>query len=72
MIKKEFRLTKKQIATLKSKGWKNVEPTGFWFGMDFDDKRNNLAKYVDTCKLDCDSDTTGYDFLCFGYRKIRE
>tara|TARA_R110002012_G_scaffold124435_1_gene275554 strand:+ start:1731 stop:1949 length:219 start_codon:yes stop_codon:yes gene_type:complete len=72
MIKKEFKLTKKQIATLKSKGWKNVEPTGFWFGMDFDEKRNNLAQYVDTCKLDCDDDTTGYDFLCFGYRKIKE
>tara|TARA_R100000781_G_C3993659_1_gene97840 strand:+ start:208 stop:426 length:219 start_codon:yes stop_codon:yes gene_type:complete len=72
MIKKEFRLTKKQIATLKSKGWKNIDPTGFWFGMDFDEKRNNLAHYVDVCELDYDSDTTGYNFLCFGYKKIKE
>ena len=72
MIKKEFRLTKKQIAILKGKGWENIDATGFWFGMDFDDKGNNLAQYVDTCELDCDSDTTGYDFLCFGYRKIKE
>ena len=72
MIKKEFRLTKKQIAILKGKGWKNIDPTGFWFGMDFDEKRNNLPHYVDVCELDCDSDTTGYDFLCFGYRKIKD
>ena len=72
MIKKEFRLTKKQIAKLKRKGWENIDPTGFWFGMDFDEKRNNLAHYVDVCDLDCDSDTTGYNFLCFGYKKIKE
>ena len=60
------------LLAIKRKGWENIDPTGFWFCMDFDEKRNNLAHYVDVCELDCDSDTTGYDFLCFGYRKIKE
>lgn len=72
MIEKEFKLTKKQIAILKRNGWENIDPTGFWFGMDFDEKRNNLPEYVNTCGLKWDKDTSGYDFLCFAYKKIKE
>ena len=71
-MKEKFTLTKKQIKILKDNGWKNVDPTGFWFGMDFDSKRNYLAEYVDTCGLECDEDTSGYDFLCFAYKKVQE
>ena len=60
-------LTKKQIKELEKIGWE-VKPKGFWFGMDFNSKRP-LGNIVDNCNLPVDEDTTGYDFVCFGFKR---